>query len=331
MTSSTDVERSAFAPRRAFEFASQVGLLVIIGVLVAIFSLRQPGFLSPFNLFAMGRSLAIDVIIGFSQMVVLATGGMNLSVGSIGVCAVMLSGYLMQGLDLPASAAFLLALLLGGALGWLNGFTVVRTGVNSFVVTLASANLFSGAMLILTKATPINGLPPEVGDIGQYRVFGLVSPLLLVAVAFGIGLLVFYRYSVGGKQMLAAGANARAAAMSGLPVDRSIVLSHTLSGVLAAVAGLMVVVRVGAAMPAVGGEDWLLPSFLGPVLGGTALAGGFVSVVGTMLGAALLTIIRSGLLVLDIGNFWLQLFLGLFLLAAVLAQRYRGVFWAPRK
>ena len=330
MSLSTDVERPISAPRRAFEFAPQVSLLVIIGVLVAIFSFRQPGFVSSFNLFGMGRSLAVDVTIGFSQMVVLATGGMNLSVGSIGVCAVMFSGYLMQSLGLPAPAAFVLALSLGCALGWVNGFTIVRAGVNAFVVTLASANLFSGAMLILTRAAPINGLPPEVAAVGQYRLFGLVSPLLVVALAIGLGLLVFYRYSVAGKQMLAVGANARAAAMSGLPVDRSIVLSHMLSGVLAAVAGLMVVARVGAAMPAVGGEDWLLPSFLGPVLGGTALAGGFVSVVGTMLGAALVTIIRSGLLVLDIGNFWLQLFLGLFLLAAVLMQRYRGVFRTGR-
>ena len=326
MSLSTDAERPTLAPRRAFEFAPQVSLLVIIGALIAIFTSRQSGFLSSFNLFGMGRSLAVDVTIGFSQMVVLATGGMNLSVGSIGVCAVMFSGYLMQSLGLPAPAAFLLALCLGGALGWLNGFTIVRGGVNAFIVTLASANLFSGAMLILSRATPINGLPPEVGAIGRLRLFGLVSPLLLVALAVGAGLLVFYRYSVAGKQMLAAGANARAAMMSGLPVDRSIVLSHVMSGVLAAVAGLMVVARVGAAMPAVGGEDWLLPSFLGPVLGGTALAGGFVSVVGTLLGAALVTTIRSGLLVLDIGNFWLQLFLGLFLLAAVLAQRYRGVF-----
>jgi ribose transport system permease protein len=97
-----------------------------------------------------------------------------------------------------------------------------------------------------------------------------------------------------------------------------------LSGVLAGVAGLLTVARVGAAMPAVGGQDWLLPSFLGPVLGGAALAGGFVSVVGTTLGAALVTTIRSGLLVMGIGNFWLDLFLGLFLLAAVLLQRYRG-------
>jgi ribose transport system permease protein len=314
------------AARRRHEIAPQFGLLVVIVALCGLFTLKQPGYISSFNLFAMGRSLAVDVVIGFSQMVVLATGGMNLSVGSIGVCSVMLSGYLMQTLGLPVPMAFLLALALGSALGWLNGFTIVKSGVNSFVVTLASANLFSGAMLILTRAEPINGLPPEVSAIGSYRILGLASPSLLVAIALGALLFVFYRYSVAGKEMLAAGANARAAAMSGIPVNRSIVLSHMLSGALAGVAGLMVVVRVGAAMPAVGGDDWLLPSFLGPVLGGAALAGGFVSVIGTLLGAMLVTVIRSGLLVLNIGNFWLQLFLGLFLLAAVLAQRYGDIF-----
>lgn len=322
---------SARPARRRIEIAPQVGLVVVIALLAVVFTLRQPGFVSSFNLFAMGRSLAVDVVIGFSQMVVLATGGMNLAVGSIGVCCVMFAGWLMQGLGVPVPLAFVLALGLGGALGWLNGFTIVRSGVNSFVVTLASANLFSGAMLILTRAVPINGLPPIVSAIGSHKILGLASPSLLVAILLGVVLLVFFRYSVPGKEMLMAGANARAANISGIPVGRSIILAHVLSGILAGVAGLMVVVRVGAAMPAVGGEDWLLPSFLGPVLGGTALAGGFVSVLGTFLGAMLVTVIRSGLLVLNIGNFWLQLFLGLFLLAAVLAQRYRGVFRARLK
>src|SRR5690606_41150179 len=103
-------------------------------------------------------------------------------------------------------------------------------------------------------------------------------------------------------------------------------LSHALSGFLAACAALMVDARLGAAVPSVRGEEWLLPSFLGPVLGGTLLSGGEVAVVGTMIGAALVTTIRSGLLVLQIGNFWLQLFLGLILLLAVLIDRTRGVY-----
>jgi ribose transport system permease protein len=314
-------------PRRPpFVLGQQAGLVVILVLLCALFASRSSGFLSSFNLLVLGRSLAIDIVIGFSQMVVLATGGMNLSVGSIGVCAVMTGGYLMQVVGLSVPFACALALFLGGALGWLNGFTIARSGVSSFIVTLASANLFSCAMLILTKATPLNALPKSAAAFGQMRIGGgWVSPMLAVAVAVGVALIIFYRYSVIGRQPLATGANQRAAEMSGVPVGRRIVAAHALSGMLAGVAGLLTVARVGAAMPAVGGEDWLRPSFLGPVLGGVALAGGFVSVGGTMLGAALVTTIRSGLLVMGIGSFWLDLFLGLFLLAAMLLQRYRGV------
>src|ERR1700729_1072848 len=314
--------------RQPIVLGQQAGLVVILVLLGAMFTSKSPGFLSSFNLFVLGRSLAIDIVIGFSQMVVLATGGMNLSVGSIGVCAVMMGGYLMQVVGLSVPIACALALVLGGALGWLNGFTIAPSGVNSFIVTLASANLFSGAMLILTKATPLNALPRSVAAFGQMRIGGgWVSPML--ALAMGVALIIFYRYSVIGRQSLATGANQRAAEMSGVPVGRRVIAAHALSGVLAGVAGLLTVARVGAAMPAVGGQDWLLPSFLGPVLGGAALAGGFVSVGGTMLGAALVTTIRSGLLVMGIGNFWLDLFLGLFLLAAVLLQRYRGAL-SPR-
>lgn len=306
--------------------SGQVGLLAIVAIFWFIFSTLAPGFLSSFNLYALGRSLAVDIVIGFSQMVVLATGGMNLAVGSIGVCAVMAAGFLLQDLGLPISVGFAGALLLGGALGWLNGFAIVKTGVNAFIITLASASLFLGAMLILTKAVPYNGLPPEIGAFGRARLFGIVSPLLIIAIVIGAALVVLYRFTALGRQILAAGANPRAAAMSGVPVDRVIVISHVLSGMLAAAAGLMVVTRLGAAMPATGGEEWLLPSFLGPVLGGTLLSGGSVAVIGTMIGAALVTTIRSGLLVLQIGNFWLQLFLGLILLFAVLVDRYRSVY-----
>jgi ribose transport system permease protein len=309
---------------------AQFGLMIIIAAFWAVFSWRAPGFLSPFNSFSVGRALAVDIVIGFAQMAALATGGMNLSVGSIGVCAVMTGGYLMQALALPVPVAILGALGLGAALGWLNGFVIARSGVSAFIITLASANLYSGAMLILTKAVPLNSLPMEVGAFGKAKIAGLVSPLFVIALAIGLLLFAFYRHSVLGRQILAAGANARAAKMSGVPVDRVITISHALSGLLAATAGMMVVARLGAAMPAVGGEDWLLPSFLGPVLGGTPLSGGAVAVAGTMLGALLVTTIRSGLLVLQIGNYWLQLYLGVILLLAVLVDRYRALYQERR-
>jgi len=320
------------APRRTFSSfllrgSTQIGLFLILAVLWVVFSSLAPGFLSKFNLNSLFRSVAVDIVVGFAQMVVLATGGMNLSVGAIGVCAVMFSGYLMQVLGLPIPVAIAGTLMLGALLGWLNGFAIVKTGVNSFVVTLASASLFSGGMLILTKAVPLNGLPPEFGAFGKSAALGVPS-LAVVALGIAVVLYLLFNHSTLGRQILAVGANARAAEMSGIPVDRTIVFVHALSGALAAAAALMITSKLAAAMPAVAGDDWLLPSFLAPVIGGTALSGGIVSVVGTILGALLVSTIRSGLLVLEIGNFWLPLFLGAFLLAAILIERARAAYVA---
>jgi ribose transport system permease protein len=304
--------------------SGQLGLLATVVVLWAIFSFRATGFLSPFNLNALGRSLGIDIVVGFSQMVVLASGGMNLSVGAIGVCSVMTIGYLLQALGLPIPVAIAGGLGLGAMLGGINGLAIVKSGVNSFIATLATANLFSGGMLILSKAQLFTALPPEMGAFGQAHILGLPAQLV---VALGIGgiLVVLYGLTVTGRQLLAVGANPRAAAMSGVPVERMVILAHTLSGLLAAAAGALLVTKIGGALPSAAGDEWLLPSFLGPVLGGTLLSGGFVSVIGSVIGAALVSTIRSGLLVLQVGNFWLQLFLGITLLCAVMIERYRSV------
>ena len=315
--------RPSWLTDAALRGSTQLGLFVILVLLWVIFSFASSGFLSKFNLNSLMRLVAVDVVIGFSQMVVLATGGMNLSVGAIGVCAVMFSGYLMQVLGWPIPFAIVGTLALGVALGGLNGLAIVLTRVNAFVVTLASASLFTGGMLILSKAVPLNQLPPDFGAFGRLMV-GPVPALSLTALAIGVLLLIMFRYMTIGRQLLAVGANGRAARMSGVPVDRVTVYAHALSGALAAAAALLLTSRLGTAMPAGAGDDWLLPSFLAPVIGGTALAGGAVSVVGTILGALLVATIRSGLLVLQIGNFWLQLFLGAFLLAAILVERARA-------
>jgi ribose transport system permease protein len=302
----------------------RLGLLAIVAVLWVVFSLLAPGFLSHFNLNSLGRSLGVDIVVGFSQMVVLASGGMNLSVGAIGVCSVMMIGYLLQTIGLPIPLAVGGGLALGALLGWLNGFAIVKSGVNSFVATLASASLFSGGMLILSKAQLFNALPPELGAFGQAHVGGLPT-LLVVALGIGAALVVLYGFTVTGRQLLAAGANPRAAAMSGVPVNRMTILAHSLSGLLAGAAGALLVAKLGGSLPSAAGDDWLLPSFLGPVIGGTLLSGGVVSVIGTVVGAALVSTIRSGLLILQVGNFWLQLFLGAALLGAVMIERYRSV------
>ena len=218
---------------------------------------------------------------------------------------------------------------LGAGLGFVNGWAVVRSGLHSFIITLATMSIFFGVMVFLTHAESFRKLPPALAEFGRMRMLSAVSPLLLVALLAGLLLVVLYRMTALGREMLAAGAKPEAAVLSGVRVGRVFIWCHVLSGSLAAAAALMLVARNGAAIPSMAGQlgqDWLLPAFLGPVLGGTLLSGGKVSVAGTFLGAALVTILTNGLLLLRIGEFWVQACLGLLLLLAVLIDKGRRVY-----
>jgi ribose transport system permease protein len=306
--------------------SNEFGLAVLIALTFSVFALSLPGFTSPFSLFTIGRQIGIDTMIGLAMMAVIVTGGLDLSVGAIGVCAAMVFGYIAQSLGFPLYAAIPAAILFGGLLGFINGYAVVRSGVHSFIITLASMSIFFGVMVFLTKAQAFNQLPASVAQFGKLRVAGSVSILLLVSLSMCAILAVFYRFTVLGRQMLAAGANPRAAELSGIRVGWVIASCHVLAGALAAIAGLMLTTRTGAAVPSMAGhlgQDWLLPAFLAPVLGGTLLSGGRVSVIGTLLGATFVTIMTSGLLLMRVGEFWILACLGLMLLLAVLADRFR--------
>ena len=316
-----------------FLLTNEFGLIALIFIFGAVFAVGTPGFGSPFNLFTLGRTMAIDIMIGFSMMVVIVTGGLNLSVGAIGVCVAISCGWMLERAGLPLPIAILAALGLGAALGALNGAIIVRSGLHSFIITLATMSVFFGLMLFVTRAEAYRVLPPELSAFAKMRFAGYLSPLLLVSVAAGLLLAGLYRLTPLGREMLAAGAKAAAAELSGVRVGRTFVICHALSGVLAGVAALMVVARTGAAIPAMAGnlgQDWLLPAFLGPVLGGTLLGGGRASVLGTFLGAALVSELTNGLLQFRVGEFWVQSWLGLLLLLAVLMDLARRSFLAGR-
>jgi ribose transport system permease protein len=313
--------------------SNEFGLAALIALTVLVFAVTLDGFTSPFSLYTIGRQIGIDTMIGLAMMAVIVTGGLDLSVGAIGVCAAMVFGWLAQMMGVPLALAGALAVLFGASLGFINGYTVVKSGVHSFIITLATMSIFFGVMIFLTKANAYNGLPAEVAAFGRFRFFKIISPLLLISVAMCIALAIFYRLTTLGRQMLAAGANPRAAELSGIRTGRVIVACHVLTGTLAAIAGLMVTARTGAAVPSMAGQlgqDWLLAAFLAPVLGGTLLSGGKVSVLGTLLGATFVTIMTSGLLLMQVGAFWILAFLGVTLLLAVLVDRARQVFLKSR-
>jgi ribose transport system permease protein len=305
-----------------------MGLLAVILVFWAIFIVFADGFLNRVTTFGLSRTVAVTAVIGLSQMVVLGIGQMNLAVGAIGGMIGVFTGWLMQSVGLPIWAAIIVALLFGAIVGFINGLIITKTGINSFIVTLGMGSVITGLVFILTKAEAFRDLPEVYTDFGKARWVEVgwleLSPLFFIALAVAGLLALIYKGTTFGRWMLATGANPRAAELAGVPVNFVVQATHALSGLLAGAAGIMIVSRLGSALPSIG-ESWLLPSFAAPIVGGTLLSGGAVAVFGTLLGALLIESVSVGLTLMNVPSFWIQLFIGLVLLLAVLIDRARSI------
>lgn len=312
----------------ALRILDRMGLLAVILVFWAIFIVSADGFLNRVTIFGLSRTVAVTAVIGLSQMVVLGIGQMNLAVGAIGGMIGVFTGWLMQSVGLPVWAAVIVGLLFAAFVGFVNGLIITKTGINSFIVTLGMGSVITGLVYILTKAEAFRDLPTVYTRFGKVRWVKSgwleLSPLFFIALGIAVLLTLIYKGTTFGRWMLATGANPRAAELSGVPVNFVVQATHALSGLLAGAAGIMIVSRLGSALPSVG-ENWLLPSFAAPIVGGTLLSGGAVAVFGTLLGALLIESVSVGLTLMNVPSFWIQLFIGLVLLLAVLIDRARTV------
>jgi ribose transport system permease protein len=279
-------------------------------------------FLSPLNINVLLLAIAINGMIAMSQMIIIAIGQMNLAVGAIGGFAAISFVGLMEVLHVPPLAAGALALAIGCAAGFFNGWLIATTGISAFVITLASLSIFKGMNLGITKAQPFYGVPESIKAIGNDAVLTVV-PLLLVPTAVVAVFLWFVLARLPlGRNILAVGANPNAATLSGISVKWTVIAAHVLSGGLAALAGIMAVARLQIGQPTIG-DDWLLLSFAAPVIGGAVLTGGHVSVSATVLGVAIVAIITQALVLFRIDPFLVQVVLGALILWAVGMNRWR--------
>jgi len=298
------------------------GLVFAIALGAAVLAISSPAFLTEFNIYVALRSLCVPLLVAYAQMVVLSVGQMNLSVGALGGLVAIAFGGMMEVFHVPTLVAAPLALMIGVIGGWINGFLTVRTGISGFIITLATGSAFAGVNLGVTKAIPFYHMPAEVAAFGTARVS--VFPFLIVvpAVASAILVLLFARAIVG-RQMLAVGGNAHAAALSGIATEQAIILAHVLSGALAAAAAILAVAQLGSAQPTIG-ADWLLISFAAPIIGGASLAGGHVSVIGALLAVLLIALIENGMVLVSVDQYWMQFVLGAMIVAAVGLNRWRA-------
>jgi ribose transport system permease protein len=316
----------------------RIGLLVLLVVLLVLFTSLRPAFLDTrLTLVPLQADISVYVIVGLSQLAVLSLGHMNMAVPRVAAISAFAAGLLYDKTGAPLVVDLLVGLAVGAALGALAGLVIARTGVNSFVVTLAMDFALVGLVSLLyshfTQGVAFARQPPGMASLGTTtmadyctgNVCGPPIPLLVpfaVVAALVVGLV--FRWSRTGREILMTGSNQKAAELSGVPVRARIVQAHALSGALAALAGFLLAAENGAFSASVGSQ-FLLPSFLAPVLGGTLLAGGAVSVLGTLLGATITQVIYKGLNLLQFQINQLQLYIGLVLLAALSLDRARHV------
>lgn len=296
--------------------AAAVGLVV----LVIVFQLLDPGFLAIGNVRSMLLASAILVVLSIGQAFVVATGGIDLSVASTMTFAAVLFGFgFAHGWGLALSCV---VALVGGALvGTVSGILIGYGRITDFVVTLGALSAASGAALVIADGKPVTVIDAGLLALSAGGIGPIGWSVIVAAVLAVVAHVVLFRTRIG-THVLAAGGNPEAATATGISVARIKVVVYAASGLLAGIAAILLVSRVGAAEPA-SNTSFLLNSVAAVVLGGVSLAGGRGGIVGPVLGALLLTVLANGLTMLGVSPFYQPVAVGVVVVAAAFLTRWR--------
>lgn len=299
--------------------AQETRLLLAILLGGAFLAWQSAAFLTLRNLRSVLLGFAIMAVATLGQLLVILTGRIDLSAGSVmGLAGMLAALALTSGLD-PALAVAI-GIGVGALAGVLNGAFVVGFSVNAFIVTLGSMQVARGLTIALTEGNTVSGFPDAFLALGATAA-GLPVPLwlLLALAALLAGVL---RYTGFGRELVAIGGNETAARLAGVPVPRIVFLAFVLSGSAAGLAGVLMTARLGAALgnAATGYELTIIASV---VIGGASLAGGSGSVAGVLLGAVLIALVNNALVLLTVPTYWQQAFIGAVIIGAALIDRIR--------
>lgn len=303
--------------RKLSKHANELGLLAIIIVLYLVFSIYATGFISLNNQMNILRDAATIGIAAWAMTLIIISGEIDVSVGPMVAFISVILAYLMQ-YAIPLPLALILALCLGAALGSVAGVLRGWFNVPSFVATLGLWSALRGMGLFMTNALPVPIDENAVLDWLGGQVLGLPVSAVIMLILFVIFQFISKKTAFG-RSVYAIGGNASAAQLCGINVKRIRVLLFTLAGLLAAVTGILLAARLGSgnAGAASGLEFDVIAAV---VVGGTALSGGRGSMLGTLLGVLVITLIGNGLVLLGINSFFQQVVRGMIIVLAVLAN-----------
>ncbi|WP_010115550.1 ABC transporter permease, partial [Burkholderia oklahomensis] len=304
------------ALRRSTTFYPLVGLVVVCIAMV----FASDSFLSAANLENVLRQVSINAIIGVGMTCVILTGGIDLSVGSVmALSGTLTAGLLVAGIN--GAAALAAGVGVGLALGAANGLFVAFAGMPPIIVTLATMGIARGFALIYTGGYPIDGLPDWIRFFGSGKVLGVQMPVLTMLVVYALAWLLLERMPFG-RYVYAIGGNEHATRLSGVRVARVKLVVYTFAGLTSALAALVLTGRLMSGQPNAG-VGFELDAIAAVVMGGTSIAGGRGSIVGTLIGALLLGVLNNGLNMIGVNPYVQNVIKGGIILLAIYIGRER--------
>jgi ribose transport system permease protein len=298
----------------------KLGPFLALLVLATGLAITSPDFLSVGNLLNVFRQVSINALIAFGMTLVILLGGIDLSVGSIlALSSVLTALMLSHGID-PVVATSV-GVLAGAGMGMINGVIISKGKVAPFIATLGTMTILRGLSLVFSEGRPITGLDSDFfAMLGGGYVAGFIPvPVIMMLVMFAVFWFVLKR-TVFGRHVYAVGGNEEAEGLSGINTDRIKIWVYTLSGAMAATAGMILTSRLNSAQPTAG-TGYELDAIAAVVLGGTSLTGGRGWIFGTLVGALLIGILNNGLNLLGVSSFYQQVIKGVVILLAVLLDR----------
>jgi ribose transport system permease protein len=318
------------APRARFSGAQQRLLaFASLIVLVAAFSLASPNFLQTSNILAILQATSVNGVLAVAATLVIITGGIDLSVGTLMTFCAVVAGVVLTNWGMPLPLGILAALLAGVASGLCSGTFIAKLKVPPFIATLGMMLILKGLSLVISGTRPIyfNGTPGFTA-IAQGSIVGAVLPevpipngvLILFAVALVAQFIL--RRTILGRFTFALGSNEEAVRLSGVDTDRWKIAVYALSGGICGIAGLLIASRLNSAQPALG-QGYELDAIAAVVIGGTSLSGGRGTIIGTLIGALIISVLANGLRILSVAQEWQTVVTGSIIILAVYTDMLR--------
>jgi ribose transport system permease protein len=305
-------------------FSDAVSQLAAAGALIVVFillSIVSPDFLTANNLFNIGVQAAVTAVIGVGMTLVIITAGIDLSVGSVAALAGIIGVSSMVSLGFPPFLAILVGVLTGVATGLINGFLVSVANLNPFIATLGMLSAARGLTFVSSEGQAVFATEESFRLFGQGEIASIPVPIIALVLVAVAGHIVLTRTRLG-RYAYAIGSNREAARLSGIPVRRYVGLVYVISGALAGLGGMIAASRVFSGQPNYG-TGLELDVIAAVVIGGASLFGGQGTIVGTLIGAFLIALIRNGSVLLDVNLFYQQIIIGVVIWLAVYWDQFR--------